>query len=129
MPMVKLSMIEGRTLKEKHAVANAVHSALVESFKIPEYDRNIRIEEYKKENYLLPPGKSEKYILVEITAFAGRTFGAKRLLYRNIVDNFVKIGMDQMDTSIIVYDVPLENWGIRGGIPGCDLDLGFKVDV
>lgn len=71
MPLVKLSMIEGRTLEEKHAVANAVHSALVESFKIPEYDRNIRIEEYKKENYLLPPGKSEKYILVEITAFAG----------------------------------------------------------
>lgn len=110
-------------------MANAVHSALVESFKIPEYDRNIRIEEYKKENYLLPPGKSEKYILVEITAFAGRTFDAKRLLYRNIVDNFMKIGMDQTDTSIIVYDVPLENWGIRGGIPACELDLGFKVDV
>lgn len=129
MPLVKLSMIEGRTLEEKHALANAVHTALVESFKIPEYDRNIRIEEYKKENYLLPPGKSEKYILVEITAFVGRTAGAKRLLYRNIVDGFVKIGMDQMDTSIIVYDVPLENWGIRGGIPACDLDLGFKVDV
>lgn len=129
MPLVKLSMIEGRTLEEKHAIVNAVHSALVESFKIPEYDRNVRIEEYKKENYLLPPGKSEKYILVEITAFSGRTFGAKRLLYGNIVDNFMKIGMDKMDTSIIVYDVPLENWGIRGGIPACDLDLGFKVDV
>ncbi len=60
MPLVKMSMIEGRTLEEKNAVANAVHTALVESFKIPEYDRNIRIEEYKKENYLLPPGKSEK---------------------------------------------------------------------
>ena len=129
MPLVKLSMIEGRTLEEKHAVVNAVHSALVESFKIPEHDRNIRIEEYKKENYLLPPGKSEKYILVEITAFAGRTSAAKKLLYKNIVDNFVKIGMDSMDTSIVIYDVPLENWGIRGGIPACDLDLGFKVDV
>lgn len=129
MPLVKLSMIEGRTLEEKQAVVNAVHTALVESFKIPEYDRNVRIEEYKKENYLLPPGKSEKYILVEITAFAGRTLGAKRLLYKNIVDNFMKIGIDSMDTSIIVHDVPLENWGIRGGVPACDLDLGFKVDV
>jgi phenylpyruvate tautomerase PptA (4-oxalocrotonate tautomerase family) len=129
MPLVKTSMIEGRTLEEKHAVANAVHTAHVESFKIPEYDKNIRIEEYQKENYPLPPEKSEKYILLEITAFAGRTVDAKRLLYKNIVDNFTKIGMDPMDTSIIVYYVPLENWGIRGGIPACDLDLGFKVNV
>jgi phenylpyruvate tautomerase PptA (4-oxalocrotonate tautomerase family) len=129
MPLVKLSMIEGRTLEEKHSIANAVHTTLVESFKIPESDRNIRIEEYKAENYILPPGKSMKYVLVEITAFTGRTFGAKQVLYKNIVDNFMKIGMDKMDTTIIIYDVPLENWGIRGGIPACDLDLGFKVNV
>ena len=57
MPLLKLSMIEGRTLEEKHAVANAVHTALVESFKIPKSDRYIRIEEYKKENYFLPHEK------------------------------------------------------------------------
>ena len=85
MPLVKTSMIEGRTLEEKHAVANAVHTAHVESFKIPEYDINIRIEEYQKENYLLPPEKSEKYILLEITAFADRTVDAKRLLYKNML--------------------------------------------
>jgi phenylpyruvate tautomerase PptA (4-oxalocrotonate tautomerase family) len=129
MPLVKLSIIEGRTPKEKHAIADAVHKALVESFKILEDDRNIRIEEFNKENYLLPPGKSEKYILVEITAFSGRTYDAKRLLYKNIVANFMKIGIDAIDTLIVVNDVPLENWGIRGGIPACDLDLGFKVNV
>jgi phenylpyruvate tautomerase PptA (4-oxalocrotonate tautomerase family) len=122
-------MIEGRTIEEKHSIADAVHKALVESFKIPESDRNIRIEEYKAENYILPHGKSEKHVLVEITAFTGRTFGAKKLLYKNIVDNFMKIGIDSMDTLIVVYDVPLENWGIRGGIPACDLDLGFNVNV
>ncbi len=129
MPLVKLSMIEGRTLDEKHAVADAVYAALVESFKIPVYDRNIRIEEYERENYILPPGKSEKYVLVEITAFSGRTVDAKRLLYKNIIDNLKKLGIDAMDIFIVVYEEPLENWGIRGGIPACDLDLGFKVDV
>ncbi len=129
MPLVKLSLIVGRTLEEKYAVADAVHTALVESFKIPEHDRNIRIEEYKKENFLLPPGKSEKYILVEITAFEGRTMDAKRLLYRNITDNLKKLGLDVMDNSIIIYEEPLHNWGVRGGIPACDLDLGFKINV
>lgn len=130
MPLVKLIMIEGRTREEKHAVADAVHAALIESFKIPAaYERNIRIEEYKKDNYLLPPGKSEKYILVEITAFAGRTTDAKRLLYKNIIDNLKKIGIDAMDVFIIVCEEPMENWGMQGGIPACDLDLGFKINV
>jgi hypothetical protein len=29
MPLVKLSMIEGRTIEEKHSIADAVHKALV----------------------------------------------------------------------------------------------------
>ena len=129
MPVVKISMIEGRTQKEKHAVMIAVHKALLKSFKMPEYDRNIRIEEYKKENYILPPGNSEKYTLVEITAFTGRSKDAKRLLYMSIVDSFKTLGIDAMDIFIIIYEEPLENWGIRGGIPACDLDLGFNVNV
>lgn len=129
MPLVKVSMIEGRTREEKHAVADAIHAALVESFKIPVYDMNIRIEEHKKEDYLLPPGRSEKYVLVEITAFSGRTVDTKRLLYKNIVGNLKAMGIDSLDIFIIVCEEPLENWGIRGGIPACDLDLGFKVDV
>lgn len=129
MPLVKLSLIEGRTLEEKYEIADAVHTALVESFKIPQYDRNIRIEEYRKEDFLVPPEKSEKYILVEITAFAGRTLDAKRLLYGNIVDKLQKIGIDSTDISIVIYEERLENWGIRGGKPACDLDLGFNVNV
>ena len=129
MPVVKISMIEGKTQEEKHAVMTAVHQALIKSFKVPEHDVNIRIEEYKRENFALPPGKSEKYTLVEITAFAGRSIDAKRLLYKNIVDNFKSMGIDAMDIFIIIYEEPLENWGIRGGIPACDLDLGFDVNV
>lgn len=129
MPVVKISMIEGRTQEEKHAVMTAVHLALIKSFKIPKYDINIRIEEYKLENYILPPGKSEKYTLVEITAFLGRSLDAKRLLYKNIVDNLKALGIDAMDIFIIIYEEPLENWGIRGGFPACDLDLGFDVNV
>lgn len=129
MPVVKISVIEGRTCEEKHAVMTAVHQALIKSFKIPEDDRNIRIEEYKKENYILPPGRSEKYTLVEITAFAGRSTGAKRLLYKSIIDNLKALGIDPIDIFIIIYEEPLENWGIRGGIPACDLDLGFDINV
>lgn len=30
---------------------------------------------------------------------------------------------------ILLREVSTENWGIRGGLAACDVDIGFKVDV
>jgi phenylpyruvate tautomerase PptA (4-oxalocrotonate tautomerase family) len=30
---------------------------------------------------------------------------------------------------IVLNEIPLDNWGIRGGIPASEVDLGFKVGV
>lgn len=124
MPLIKISMIEGRALEEKHKVAESIHNALVETFRIPAEDKNIRIEEYKKENYILSEGKSEQYILVEIAAFPGRNTDTKRLLYKTIVENLGSLGIKPEDVFILLYEEPLENWGIRGGIAACDIYNG-----
>lgn len=129
MPLVKISLIGGRPPEHKLNVAEAVHSALVASFKIPANDKNIRIEEYKKEDFILPEGKSEQYVIVEISAFSGRSVDAKRLLYRTIVENLGALGIVPQDIFILLHEEPLENWGIRGGIAACDIDLGFSPKV
>lgn len=121
MPLIKIGMIEGRTSEEKLKVVESVHNALVTAFKMSSGDKNIRIEEYKKENYILTEGKSEKYVLVEIAAFPGRTIDAKRLLYRTIVESLGSLGVPPEDIFILLYEEPLENWGIRGGIAACDI--------
>lgn len=126
MPLIKISMIEGRTQKEKLTVADEIHKALIQAFKIPAEDKNIRIEEYKKENFILSPGKSEKYVLVEISAFSGRTVETKRLLYKSIVENLGRLGIEPEDVFILVHEEPKENWGIRGGIAACDVYLDQK---
>jgi len=33
------------------------------------------------------------------------------------------------DIFIVLHEVPMENWGIRGGIPASEVNLGFKVNV
>lgn len=38
-------------------------------------------------------------------------------------------GIEGNDIMIVLHEVPLENWGIRGGKPASEVDLGFKVDV
>jgi phenylpyruvate tautomerase PptA (4-oxalocrotonate tautomerase family) len=93
MPIVRMSIIKGRTLEEKRSISGAVHEALVDSFKIPETDNNQRIDEYDPQDYILPPGRTEKYILVEITVFPGRSQEAKRTLYRVIVSKLGKINV------------------------------------
>ncbi|MBF0508672.1 MAG: tautomerase family protein, partial [Deltaproteobacteria bacterium] len=126
MPLVKVSILRGRSLAEKKAVLEAVHSALVDAFKIPEMDRNQRLLEYDPDSFEIPPGKSDNYVLVELTVFPGRSKEAKRRLYQFIVRNLVGLDIDPNDVFIVLYEPPLENWGIRGGIPATEIDFGFN---
>ncbi|MGH2577630.1 MAG: tautomerase family protein, partial [Actinomycetota bacterium] len=96
---------------------------------IPEDDRTQRIVEHDSENFEIPPGASELYMLIEITAFPGRSATAKRRLYEAIVHNLETVSVPAKDISIVLHEPPMENWGIRGGKPANEVDLGYRVDV
>ena len=129
MPLVRLSLYEGKTIDEKNKIIGLIHKSMMDSLKIPENDKNFRIIEYKKENFIIPKNKSENYILIEISMFKGRTLDAKRLLYKYIVENLKKIGFNPSDIFIVLHEEDMDNWGIRGGYPASEVNLGFKVDV
>ncbi len=129
MPIVTITAFAGRSAKEKKALFDAVHNALRHAFKIPENDRTQRLIELPKENFEIQEGRTEKFVFVEIEAFAGRSVGAKRILYKAVADEFVALGMSDNDFMVLLKDHPLENWGIRGGQAACDVDLGFTVNV
>jgi phenylpyruvate tautomerase PptA (4-oxalocrotonate tautomerase family) len=102
---------------------------LVEAFGIPDDDRTQRLVEHERDNFEIEPGRSEKYTLVEITAFPGRSHSAKRALYRAIVRNLAEAGVPADDITIVLHEPPLANWGIRGGKSADEVDLGFAVEV
>lgn len=130
MPLVRIEVIKGRSASEKRRLLEAVHDALVEAFEIPEDDRTQRLVEHDPENFEIPPGRSESYTLVEITAFPGRSTKAKRRLYQAIVRNLGgRLGIAAEDVFIVLVEPAMENWGIRGGQQASEVDLGFRVDV
>ena len=45
------------------------------------------------------------------------------------VKNLEPFGIPKNHIKILLREIPKENWGIRGGQAGCDVELGFKVDV
>jgi phenylpyruvate tautomerase PptA (4-oxalocrotonate tautomerase family) len=107
----------------------AVHAALVEAIKIPSGDKVLRFVSHAPEDFIIPSGFGEKFTRIEIVMFAGRSLDAKRKLYKAIVRNLESFDVPAKDVKIALIEVPPENWGVRGGFAGCDIDLGFEIHV
>jgi len=129
MPLAKIEVRRSWPPEQVQAIIEAVYLAQREALKVPEHDRQIRFIEHRPEHFHVPPGKTENFTLVEIALFAGRSLEAKRFLYQAIVKNLGEVGIAPGDIFIVLQEIPLDNWGIRGGIPASEVDLGFKVNV
>jgi phenylpyruvate tautomerase PptA (4-oxalocrotonate tautomerase family) len=123
--------IETRTgwIADAKAVIEAVQSALHEALRLPEWDRTLRLIEHTPDHFAVPPGRGPRYTLVEVTMFSARSLMAKRALYQAIVRNLGTLGVPVDDVKITLIEVPPENWGIRGGQPASEVDLGFEIEV
>jgi phenylpyruvate tautomerase PptA (4-oxalocrotonate tautomerase family) len=129
MPIVRIDTRAGLSPAEKHGLFAAVHDALVAAFKIPDHDRTQRLVEHAPEDFEIPPGRGPHYLVLELSVFAGRSVDAKRALYRELVTRIEKVGIPKEDVFILLHEEPVENWGLRGGIAGCDIDFGFPIKV
>jgi len=129
MPLAKIEVRRSRPANEVEEMMQAVYQAQREALKVPEGDRQIRYIEHKPEHFAVPPDKTENYTLVEFTLFPGRTLEAKRRLYQSIVRRFGKLGIEPADIFIVLNEPPLDNWGVRGGVPASEVDIGFKLNV
>jgi phenylpyruvate tautomerase PptA (4-oxalocrotonate tautomerase family) len=129
MPLVRIEILKGRSAAERKRLLQAVHDALVEAFGIPEDDRTQRLIEHDAESFEIESGHSERYTLVEITAFPGRSPEAKRALYAAIVRNLRVTGVPAEDVIVVIQESPMQNWGIKGGKSADDVDVGFRLDL
>lgn len=131
MPSVLIEVRKQYSEEQEIALMNAVHSALQDAFKILPGDKNVRLLVHEPHRFAYPPTKEnpELYTHISIDCFAGRSLNAKRSLYQRIVQNLEQLGIPKDHVKILLRELLPENWGIRGGQAGCDVDLGFKIDI
>ena len=129
MPLAKIETRRHWPAEQVQALMEAVYESFREALKVPEGDRQIRYIEHRPEHFAVPPGKGENATLVEITMFPGRSLTAKRALYAAIVRRFEVLGIARAEVMIVLNEPPLDNWGLRGGVPASELDLGFNLKV
>lgn len=110
-------------------ISEAVHRALVSALRYPEDKKFQRFFPMDERDFIHPADRSERYTIIEVSMFEGRSVGAKRALIQALIDELkAQAKIDAQDIEITLFETPKVNWGIRG-MNGEDLTLGYKVDV
>lgn len=128
MAQVKIYGLKSHLANAKAALSEAIHSALIEAFSYPEEKRFQRFIALDKEEFVFPGDRSERYIILEITMFTGRSIEAKKQLIALLYKNFQALGISAKDLEIVMLESARHNWGIRG-LAGDELELNYQVEV
>ena len=111
------------------AVSDVIHSCVIDALKYPKDKRAHRFFQLDASEFFYPPGRTEKYTIIEISMFEGRSVEAKKALIRLLYARFEKqLGIPPQDVEITIFETPKSNWGFRG-LPGDEHHLDYKIDV
>ena len=115
MPLVKVNMLKVKTHEFKKTVFDFIHKGLIDAFGIADCDRFQRIEEFDKSCWEAPEGKTENFMIIELTIFPGRNREQKKCAIEKITGLLCdKLGIPATDVFIVMNEPPLENWGMGG---------------
>lgn len=121
MPLVRISLREGKDAGYRRAVADGVHDAMVATIGIPKDDRFQVITEHGSDGLIYDPGylgikRSDDVVFVQITLSTGRTVEIKKSLYGKIVENLAKSpGLRKEDVFVNLVEVVKEDWSFGNG--------------
>jgi len=130
MALALIEIVEGRSADEKRGIVEAVRAALSDEPQAPEDDLTVRLAEYPREQFSrsYPDRHSEHYTLISVTMFAdARCTPAPSLRRRRPAAQAVWRSARRW--VITLLELPMENWGVNGGTPASEIDVGFKVDI
>ncbi len=108
--------------------SDVLHAAAVDVLGLPPDKRFHRFYPMDPEDLPVPPGRSERYTIVEIRLFAGRTVATKKAFYARLYANAAeRLGIEAVDLEIALVETPRHDWAIRG-LPGDELVLAYEVE-
>lgn len=128
MAQVKIYGLRERLDPIKARLSDVIHSCVMDALALPEDKRFHRFFPMDPEDFYYPPGRTERYTIVEIGMFEGRTVEAKKALIRLLFRRARgELGLNPADLEVAITETPRHDWGIRG-LPGDELGLGYEVE-
>jgi phenylpyruvate tautomerase PptA (4-oxalocrotonate tautomerase family) len=120
MPLVRISLLEGKSEAYKKALADGVHQALLE-IDVPAQDRFQVVTEHPAGGLIYDPSylgieRSDDIVFVQITLSTGRKPGQKRKLFQRMSEILAQNpGLRPQDLMINLVEVSWENWSFGNG--------------
>lgn len=106
MSQVKIYANERTIIQYRELLSHAIHQALIEELKYPVEKRFQRFISLKPENFIYPSDRSQHYIIIELSMFAGRSPATKKqliqTLFRNIEEQ-CKIASQDIEITILKH--------------------------
>ena len=121
MPLVRISLREGKPAAYRRAIADGVHRAMVETINVPALDRFQIITEHAPDSLIYDPAyldieRTDDVVFVQITLNAGRSTDQKRALYARLTGLLEESpGVRPQDVLISLVEVRRENWSFGNG--------------
>lgn len=121
MPLVRISLREGRSSEYRRAIADGIHRAMVETLAAPEQDRFQIITEHDAEGLIYDPNylgirRDDDVVLVQVTLSAGRKPPQKReFMARAAALLAENPGLEARNLFINLVEVAWENWSFGDG--------------
>ncbi|MQY06232.1 tautomerase family protein [Actinomadura macrotermitis] len=107
-------------------VSDLLQHSLHETWKLPADKRFHRFLLLEAEDWICPQ-RGDRYLIVEILCFTGRSDDAKRALVRDLYARLLPaLELAADDLEITIVEMPKPNWGIRG-VPAEELALTYPV--
>ena len=128
-PQIKVYGLREHLEPVKERLSDAIHSSVVEALHFPPDKRAHRFFHMERGDFYFPASASEKYTIVEISMFEGRSTEAKKHLIRLLFERVCsQADRKPNEVEVTITETPKHNWGFRGS-PGDEVGLTYKVEV
>lgn len=121
MPLVRVSLAEGKSPSYLASIGDAIHQAMVETINVPADDRfqiftAHRAGSLVADRRYLGIERTDDVVVIQITLNSGRTLEQKRALYRALAEKLGREpGLRREDILVSLVEVPRENWSFGNG--------------
>jgi phenylpyruvate tautomerase PptA (4-oxalocrotonate tautomerase family) len=122
MPLVRISLLQGRSADQLRANADGIHQSLVDTFNVPSGDRFQIVEQREPgeiiyDAHYLGIERTDDVVFIHIVAGRWRDTATKQALYRALAARLsADAGIRPEDVQVILSPNDKDDWSFGNGL-------------
>ena len=122
MPLVRISLLEGKTEGFGRKIGEIVYRSMMEVMNVPAKDNFQVITEHDPGSLVYDPryldiSRTDGIVIIQITLNEGRTVEVKKAFYKTLAERLhAELGIRMEDVFVNLAEVKKENWSFGNDV-------------